>query len=150
MFLSARPRTTLLFVKVVTADQALKLGLGSAAMSLWVIFFAIAVLVSLFGIHPPRHKHAYVHPSKDMRARPAKCTRMLSVTGLYCKISAFFELRKRRAVEFAAEVGDPYVNKHQKMYNEAVKTIRLAYANVLAGILEGKLHLLLLAPICCC
>ena len=75
---------------------------------------------------------------------------MLSVTGLYCKISAFFALRKRRAVEFAAAVGDAYANKHQKMYNEAVKTIRLAYANIVAGILEGKLHLLLLAPICCC
>ena len=67
--------------------------------------------------------------------RQAQCN-----TGVYYKISAFFELRKRRAVEFSAEVGDAYTNKHRKKHDEAAKTIRLAYANVLAGLLEGKLH----------
>ena len=31
-----------------------------------------------------------------------------------------------------------YTSKHQKMYNEATKNIRLAFANVTAGLLEGK------------
>ena len=61
-----------------------------------------------------------------------------SSAGMYCKISVFLELRKRRAVEFGAEVGDAYTNKHQKLQDEAAKTIRLAYANILAGLLEGE------------
>ena len=51
---------TILFVKVVTADQALKLALGSAAISLWTIFFAIAVLVSLIGIPAQLEAHLCV------------------------------------------------------------------------------------------
>ena len=55
MTLLAHSRTTFLFVNVVTADQALKLALGSTVISLWVIFYAIAVLVSMIGIHPSTH-----------------------------------------------------------------------------------------------
>ena len=153
MVLLARPRKTFLFVQVLTADQALKLALGSAVMTLWVVFFAIAVLVSLFGIPTPPQAHSCISASMKDNAHTicqmhthAKCD-----TGLYCKISVFFELRKRRAAEFGTEVGDAYTNKHQKKHDEAAKTIRLAYATVLAGVLEGKLHPpLSYAPICCC
>ena len=50
-----RPQTGILFVKVVSADQALKLALGSTVITLWVVFFAIAVIVSLIGIHLHTH-----------------------------------------------------------------------------------------------
>ena len=49
--LMVRPPAMFLFMNIITADQALKLALGSTVISLWVIFFAIAVLVSLVGIH---------------------------------------------------------------------------------------------------
>lgn len=55
---------------------------------------------------------------------------------MYYKISVLVDLRKRRALEFGVDTVDAYTSKHQKKYNEAVKTIRLAYANVIAGLLE--------------
>ena len=76
--------------------------------------------------------------------------RAMCNAGVYCKISNFFELRKRRAVEFGAEVGDAYTSKHQKKRDEAARTIRLAYANVLAGILEGNSPPLLGPYLCSC
>ena len=96
--------------------------------------------------------YACKHPAKNIVAHADKMRKRAKCNaGVYCKISAFFELRKRRAVEFGAEIGDAYTNKHQKKHDEAAKTIRLAYANVLAGILEGKLHPpLSWAPVCCC
>ena len=41
-------------------------------------------------------------------------------------------------MEFGVELGDAYTNKHKKKYNDVAKTIRLAYANVIAGVLEGN------------
>ena len=46
----ALPLFLILFMNVVTADEALKLALGSTVISLWVIFFVITVLVSPVGI----------------------------------------------------------------------------------------------------
>ena len=76
MVLLARPRTTFLFAKVASADQALKLALGSAVISLWVIFYAIAVLVSaLSHACDPAENSWSLPPSAALMKRSARNTR---------------------------------------------------------------------------
>ena len=40
---------TFLFIKVVTAEEALRAQLGSATLVLWTVFYAMAVITSFFG-----------------------------------------------------------------------------------------------------
>ena len=88
--------TTFLLIKVVTADDALRVQLGSATVVLWTVFYAMAVISSFFG--------AIVL----IRARSPCSTLAIRDSGLYIKVLVFLDLRKRRAAEFEAELADTY------------------------------------------
>ena len=79
--------------------------LGPTVMTLWIVFFCVAVLVS--------------------------------VVCLALKAKVYMELMRRRRREFEDTASeDAYTRKHSARLEDARKTIRMAFASLVAGLLE--------------
>ena len=89
------PLSTFLFLRVMNAEEALKVELGSAVLTLWVVFYCIAVIVSISGLY-----------SCGTRFRASMDLSRVDHAGMGLKVLAFFNLKKRRAMEFAVHHGD--------------------------------------------
>ena len=62
---------------------------------------------------------------------------LVSVLSSYLKVKVLLSLRKRRNVGFGLTAQeDAYTLKHSKRRGDAVKSVHMAYANLLAGLLE--------------
>ena len=62
---------------------------------------------------------------------------LVSLLSAYLKLKVLISLRKRRKVEFSLiSIEDAYTLKHQQRRNDVTKSLHLAYANLLAGLLE--------------
>ena len=62
---------------------------------------------------------------------------LVSILSAYLKIEVLVSLRKRRNIEFALTTrDDAYTLKHSKRKGDVAKSLHMAYANLLAGLLE--------------
>ena len=62
---------------------------------------------------------------------------LVSILSSYLKVKVLLSLRRRRNVEFALTAQeDAYTLKHKKRRADVVKSVHMAYANLLAGLLE--------------
>ena len=62
---------------------------------------------------------------------------LVSLLSAYLKIKVLISLRNRRKVEFSLiPIEDAYTLKHQQRKNDVTKSLHLAYANLIAGLLE--------------
>ena len=62
---------------------------------------------------------------------------MVSILTAHLRVKVLISLRKRRHVEFSLTTqDDAYTLKHQKRKGDVTKSVHLAYANLLAGLLE--------------
>ena len=62
---------------------------------------------------------------------------LVSILSSYLKATVLISLRRRRNVEFAETTqDDAYTLKHEKRRGDAVKSVHMACANLLAGLLE--------------
>ena len=127
----ALPLTTFLLLKVLNEEEVLKIQLGSALITVWIVFYCGSVLVSAAGL--------------SLWIDSATCgVSYHESAGLWLKAKVFVDLQKRRSMEFDSQHGDEYTcvdlgcrwcmpdsceqhrytNKHRKRHSEATKAIR--------------------------
>ena len=62
---------------------------------------------------------------------------LVSIVSAYLKVDILISLRKRRNMEFSLTTqDDAYTLKHIKRQGDVAKSIKMSYANLLAGLLE--------------
>merc|ERR1711988_842155 len=95
-----------LFYKILEASPEARQEMGDVLLLCSIVFFTLAVLVSILAA--------------------------------YLKLNVLVSLRKRRNVEFAFSTAqdDEYTAKHIKRKGDQAKSLQMAYANLLAGLLE--------------
>ena len=62
---------------------------------------------------------------------------LVSILSTYLKVDVLISLRRRRNMEFSLTTQqDAYTLKHEKRRGDVAKSLRMTYANLIAGLLE--------------